>query len=324
MRAGACYGRRMNDRRWIVDLVGTEAFEQLAGGLGGAELQSVLLEVMQRRARRREVKDVLGQYQRDRFCAPSDVGLRTLLAIDEQLLGAAAQFEALELSPVAPLGVCSTMALTDQGRVLSALRSTEVVSDPTNVLALECALRLKDEPRRAVHLVTSQRVLRTPPVPKLPGYSQHFRMFVLASAGLEAKDHGFTVQAVTHHIQTLLAGLSALEQEGYSFGSPRVEVLATAGRENVGESVVAALGAVARLGSLDHGYYSGGLRYQIWVTAPDGASIPLVDGGVFDWLARLTSNRRAVYVATGVGSQLIAVRFRAHAPEQRRSGVALV
>jgi hypothetical protein len=27
--------------------------------------------------------------------------------------------------------------------VLSALRSTEVVSDPTNVLALECAARLR-------------------------------------------------------------------------------------------------------------------------------------------------------------------------------------
>jgi hypothetical protein len=46
------------------------------------------------------------------------------------------------------------------------------------------------------------------------------------------------------------------------------------------------------------------------VSAPDGSEVPLIDGGVFDWLAKLASNRRAVHVATGSGSQLIALRFR--------------
>ena len=50
---------------------------------------------------------------------------------------------------------------------------------------------------------------------------------------------------------------------------------------------------------------------MLWVTAPDGAAIPLIDGGAFDWLAQLSANRRAVYVATGAGAQLIAARFRA-------------
>jgi hypothetical protein len=36
----------------------------------------------------------------------------------------------------------------------------------------------------------------------------------------------------------------------------------------------------------------------------------IVDGGAFDWLAKLSSNRRAVFVVTGAGSQLIAQRFR--------------
>jgi hypothetical protein len=48
---------------------------------------------------------------------------------------------------------------------------------------------------------------------------------------------------------------------------------------------------------------------MLWVTAPDGTEVPLVDGGVFDWLAKLTSNRRAVFVATGAGAQLVAIRF---------------
>lgn len=52
---------------WIVDSLGALAFEWLAAELSGAELQSVLLEVMQRRA-----------------------------------AAAAAAFEAIELSPVTP------------------------------------------------------------------------------------------------------------------------------------------------------------------------------------------------------------------------------
>jgi hypothetical protein len=203
------------------------------------------------------------------------------------------------------------VALTDQKRVLSALRGTEVVADPTNVLALECARRLRVDARAAVHLTTTQRVIRAQPVPKLPGYSQHFRIFVLASAGREAKDHTFTVQALVRHVRTMLAALDRLEQHGYSFGARRVQVLAAAGRELLADRVVDELGASAARGALEHAYYSGGLRFQIWVTAPGCASLPLIDGGVFDWVAKIASNRSAVFVASGTGAQLIALQFRA-------------
>lgn len=313
----------MKERSWIVERVGAAAFERLTTGLAGTELQSVLLAVMQRRAALRAPKELLAQYERDPFCAPAGVNLRASVEIDGLLLAAAREFEAIELSPVAPLGVCSAVAPTHQNRVLSALRMTEVVSDPTNVLALECASRLRGEPASPVHLATSQRVLRAQPVPKKPGYSQHFRLFTLASAGLEAKDHAFTLRALELHARTLLSALELLEQNGYAFGARRVEVLATPERRALGVRLVAALGGGASLKSLEHPYYSSGLRYQIWVTAPDGAEVLLVDGGAFDWLSKLLSNRRAVYVATGAGAQLIALRFRALAPaEPRDSTVA--
>src|ERR1700689_2376141 len=135
---------------------------------------------MHRRAKVRAPADVLAQYRRDGFCKPAATDQRPSVASDGHLLAAADGFEAIELSPVAPLGACSSFALTDQNRVLSALRSTEVVSDPTNVLALECSLRLRARPSATpVHLATSQRVIRAQPVPKLPGYALHFRLFVL-------------------------------------------------------------------------------------------------------------------------------------------------
>jgi hypothetical protein len=300
----------MTHRDWIVERVGSAAFEQLATGLAGSDLHSVLLEVMHHRARGRTPADVLTQYLRDGFCTPAAVDLRTSHEVDGQLLAAADGFEALDLSPVAPLGVSSAIAHTGQNRVLSALRMTEVVSDPTNVLALECARRLRANWDAAVHLATSQRVLRAQPVPKLPGYGQHFRIFVLASGGREAKDHAFTVQTCALHIRTMLAALDRLEQYGYTFGPRRVEILTPPARQAVGDRIGELLSVSVVRRALDHAYYSAGLRYQIWVTAPDGAEVPLIDGGAFDWLARLAANRRAVYLASGTGSQLIAWSFK--------------
>lgn len=308
----------MDDRRWIWEAIGTECFERLASGLGGSELWSVLLEVLERRARARTPSEVLAQYGRDAFCRPAPINQRVLNALDGLLFSATRAFEALELSPVAPLGVCSVVAATDQRRVLSALRGTEVLADPTNVLALECAERLRDDPTAPVHLCTSERVLRAQPVPRERGFTQHFRLFALASGGVEEKDHAFSVRAVTLHARSLLGALDALEREGYAFGARRVQLLATEPRRPLAERIARELGANARvtLGMLEHAYYSGGVRYQVWCTPPGaGTELPIADGGTFDWLARLTSNRRAVLVGSGLGSQLIATRFRAEALE---------
>jgi hypothetical protein len=283
--------------------------------MAGSDLWSVLLEVLRERARARTPAQVLAQYRRDAFVRPAVVDQRTLASVDLHLLAAAETFEAIELSPVAPLGACSTIAVTDQHRVLSALRATEVVSDPTNVLALECAERLTRTPRETIRLATCQRVLRAQQVPRQPGYSQHFRIFVLATAGREQKDHGLTAGAVVDHVRTLWRALDRLEAHGHAFGRRRVEILATEARAAIADRVQALLSDIPTARRpLDHPYYSGGLRYMLWATEPGGTEVPLIDGGAFDWLARLTANRRNVFVASGLGAQLIPLRFRVRGP----------
>jgi hypothetical protein len=300
----------MKERNPASARLGVAAFEQLASGLTGSELHSVLLPVMQQRARRRAPKEVLAQYQGDGFCAPSALDLRTSVALDAHLLAAADGFEALELSPITPLGTCTTVALTGQDRIVSALRMTEVVSDPTNVLALECALRLRGNPANEVHLTAVQRVVRAQPIRKRPGFSRHFRLFVLASAAQERKAHAFTVDTLVRHVQIMTRALDGLEQQGYAFGKRRIEILATADKQALGDRIAEGLGGQAVQRPLDHPYYSGGLRYMLWATATDGAELLLVDGGSFDWVAKLGSDRRAVYVASGAGAQVMALRFR--------------
>jgi hypothetical protein len=60
---------------------------------------------------------------------------------------------------------------------------------------------------------------------------------------------------------------------------------------------------------LQHPYYHG-LRFMISARSTNGDQIPLIDGGAFDWLAQLTSNRRLVLVASGMGAQLAPYLYR--------------
>jgi hypothetical protein len=300
----------MSERDWARGGLDDATFERLAHELTGAELQSALLPVLRERARGRSPAQVLEQFARDGFCRPGSVDLRESMAVDAQLLAAAADFEAIELSPLAPLATTSVFGRSDQNRVVSALRGTEVVSDPTNVLALHSALQLRVAPDRSFHYATSQRVVRAQPVPKRPGHSQHFRLFVLASAGVEQREHGFSSSALGKQIRALLDGLSRLESLGYGFGERRVELLTTPKHERLALRLREELDVAVSIGTLEHGYYSGGFRFRLWATPPSGVELPIADGGSFDWLARLTSNRRAVFIASGLGVQLIPLAFR--------------
>jgi hypothetical protein len=286
------------------------AYEALARGLPRSRLWSLLLGVMDSRAAARALPDLTEQWERDRFVQPAYIDQRTMMEVDRHLLAAASDFEAMELSPVAPLGVCSTMGPTSQNKVLSALRGTEVVSDPTNVLALECAGRLRRDRTTVVRLATSHRCVRAQEIPKVRGFAAHFRIFCLASAGIERQDHAFIVDALSEHITIMLAALDRLQQHGFAFPDRKVTVLATGERSGIADRIAARLSptAVARA-PLEHRYY-GGLRYQIAAQSIEGAHIPLIDGGAFDWVAKLTSNRRAVFAASGLGSQLVPLLFR--------------
>ena len=95
--------------------------------------------------------------------ASSPVDLRTSVAYDALALDAAEGYEGLLLSPVTPLGSTSVLAPTSQDRTLSTIRASEVVSDPTNVLALESGRRLLADPSAHVRLCTTHQVLRMQP-----------------------------------------------------------------------------------------------------------------------------------------------------------------
>jgi hypothetical protein len=299
-----------SDHPWTDAGLDAALREALTQGLPPNELWSLLLAVLEARAGRRTPAMVRQQWENDRFVQPSAIDQRTLNHLDSHLLAAASQFEALELSPVAPLGACSSVALTSQNRIVSTARGTEVVSDPTNVLALECARRLRAAPDAVVKVATSHRCVRAQPVPKRPGFAQHFRMFCLASAAHEQKDHAFLTGALLEHIRTHIAALDRLEHNGYHFPDRNLRLLATPQRMHLAQRIAEAISGVPVVVTrLEHNYYDG-LRFMLEVSTPPGDVIPFIDGGAFDWLRKLLANDRMVFVASGMGSQIAAYLFR--------------
>jgi hypothetical protein len=297
------------DRSWGRRGLGQEAWEGLASGLPASALWSLLLDVLEARAARRTAATLREQWRNDRFVQPCSVGQRPLHELDGHLLAVSSAFEAIELSPVAPLGVCSAVALASQNKIVSTARGTEVVSDPTNVLALECARRLKEDPGLHVRLATSHRCVRAQEVPKQAGFAAHFRMFCLASAGHERKDREFVAGSLTEHINTHVAALQRLAQHGYLTREHRVRILATEQNAQLARRVGTSIAADVEHHVLNHAYYDG-IRFMIDVLAPQGMHIPLIDGGAFDWLRKLCSNDKLAFVASGMGAQLIAHLFK--------------
>jgi len=274
----------------------------------------VLLELARQQARRRRPVDLLGQLERDGFVVPLMLDQRLVHQLDGCALSAAEGFEALQLAPVAPLGVCSVVAPTSQDRTLSATRGTEVVSDPTNVLALVCAQRLARTPAERVRLCTIHQVLRAQALPDKPGHSRHFRMFALAEAGHAEPDDGFEVSALARQLDVLDQLFDRLHALGCQFPRRRVVVRATAVRDTLAQRLCDRLAHSLPHVSLSReplaaAYYDG-VRVMFGADDATGAQVMIGDGGVFDWLAKLGSNRRLRFVASGFGLQLAPLLFR--------------
>jgi chromate reductase len=300
---------RTTDTDWVDKDIEPGIVEALGQRLAASRLWSVLMRVARERAARRTASDLTQQWERDRFVSPGPVDACVQADVDRMLFAAARNFEAVELSPLAPLGTCSVVAPGSQDRIVATIRGTEVVSDPTNALALESARRLRADPSLTVKFATSHRCVRAQSFAAGPGIAAHFRLFCLSSAGHEVKDHGFVVNSLIEHIQF---HLGVLAEFGKRLGTPPKVILTlrtAASRAHLGALIGCAFpGMEIEREPLTNNYYDG-LRFSIDVRDVAGERINLCDGGAFDWLGKLNSNRKLAFVASAIGSQRSAVIF---------------
>ena len=111
-------------------------------GLSPADLQAALMDVSRSRAATVTPARLMQRWRQDRYVQPVVSDPRPVWQLESRLWSLLPdEFAGVDLSPVAPLGACSAVGPVSQDRVISTTRGSEVVSDPTNVLALEAASR---------------------------------------------------------------------------------------------------------------------------------------------------------------------------------------
>lgn len=288
----------------------------LAERLPPTDLQSLLLAVYRQRAGRKTAAALLAEYESSSLVRPSTTSPLRLLAWEQTAFAhLPPQFEPLALSPVTPLGTCSVPALVDQNRALATIRNTEVLSDSTNVMALEAAHRrralLKADPKsaQAVHLAASQRLLRPQHFPG-PNSFSHFAAFALCSAGRTAGALRFELATLVAHVGVYLRALDAFLGAGVALRlaltdfhpDDRTPLL----EADLFAPVQAAFPRVecvfdTRRESGRHYYVD--LCFHIYAVGPGGDWLELADGGVVNWTQSLLSNARERCVISGIGSE---------------------
>jgi hypothetical protein len=294
----------------------------LAERLTPTDLQSVLLEVYRQRAQRQQPADVLAAYETNRFVRPSGVSPQVLLDWDRTAFANLPEgFEAITLSPVCPLGASSAVALVDQNRVMSTVRNTEVMSDSTNALALECALRrrqlLKAEPKskQPVHLAASHRLLRAQAYTD-PRLVPHFSAFALCSAGQDQGGLQFELSALMLHIQFYIRSLRAfagadlaLRLAVTDFGPVDRGTLLAAQLLSPIEGQFANVACTIDGERTSGRNYYADLCFHLYAVTASGEAFELVDGGLVDWTQRLLSNAKERCVISGIGSERVCTAF---------------
>ena len=296
--------------------------EILASQIAPTDLQSLLLEVLRRRATRLTPSAVLSNYEANRFVRPSPIAPIRFLVWERIAFSCLPpEFEPLARAPVTPLGTSSVLAGVDQNWAVSTVRNTEVVSDSTNVLALECAHRrqqlLRADPKSSdvVHLAASHRLLRAQ---RYTGPQQvaHFGSFALCSAGRILGHWQFEMSIMALHVRFFLMALRKYLTDGVrlrvtisDFGpNPRDQVL----EEQILFSIRSELPEVdCRLDSertSGRGYYTD-LAFHVHALSRSGEWLELVDGGTVDWTQQLLSNAKERLLISGIGSERLCSAF---------------
>nr|BFE72421.1 hypothetical protein GCM10020092_057220 [Actinoplanes digitatis] len=204
-----------------------------------------------------------------------------------------APVDGVELAPVTPLGTSSAVAPVSQNRIVTTMRTTEIISDATNTLAIEAATRRRHQSATGeIHLAAAHRHLRAQDFGT--GRSAHFRLFCVVSSARDTGSGATEARLLTLHLsfwQRVLADLlpaAAPQLRLTVMDSPVI-------RERLDDTVLPALtGPVPIVEEPERvrgrGYYTdAALRI---VADDDGQTVELGDGGFTTWTRQLMGDAK--------------------------------
>ena len=300
-------GQAATRRVWMKMPAG--AREMLGHGVSPTDLQTLLLSVVRERAESVTPAELLRRWQSDRFVRPAQSDPRWMSQVEARMWSLVPRsFEGVELSPVAPLGTSAALAHLSQDRVLTTVRRSEVVSDSTNALAVEAAVRRMSGAHEAgAHLAACHRQLRAQAFGE--GYAAHFRLFTLVSSAPNQGSGRQEAELLSRHLRCWHNVVRAVLPET----AIRLEltawdpVLGERIRQGVltefeGDQAVTVVEDPTR--ERGRGYYSlGALR--IVAQTPEG-ELELGDGGFTDWTAQLTQNKKELCLTSCLATERMA------------------
>jgi len=259
---------------------------------------------------------VLLDYNSNKFTNPSKFDPLLMLKWDQiAFLHLPSDYIALELSPIAPFGSVSSVAPISQDWVLTTIRNTEVLSDASNILALECTLRRsilikqKETKNTPVNLACSHRVIRMQPF-EGANLIQHFRLFSLCSAGKVKSKLEFELENIKTHIHFYLESIRSFLEREISFRVVILDLSSDSQITNVIKEFVLVLRnelvnidvSYRKLNYLEQDYYQN-IRFKIYVSQGEKNELELIDGGATNWSQKLLNNAKERLVISGIGSE---------------------
>ncbi|MCL1803748.1 MAG: hypothetical protein FWG30_08960 [Eubacteriaceae bacterium] len=290
----------------IQDELGDNGLAEKLLALSKSDLTSLLLYVFEKQET--NPAGLLRAFQTNRFARPSDIDPIAYRALETELLAVARDIgiKPVLLSPAALLGSCSAFGYVSQNNVLSSVRSTEALSDPTNMLAIIIAddiMQKKIDNITPVHYCATARVVRAQAFPAAKDLFAHFGLFCIASSGkdtgsyaceteLFAKQMGYYKELFSAKRGSKLT-VELRRRRGYKDSDGFYEAMA-----KQAESV---FGIAVERGPAneDNNYYLG-INYKIYME--NGASrYVAVDGGFVDWTQRLANNKKERCLISGMG-----------------------
>lgn len=292
----------------ILEQIGDRELLEKLLALPKSDLNSLLLALFRRQAETITPPALLRQYGQNRFAGPGTVDAADYHRLETDLLELAGEqgIRSVLLSPSAPFGSCSAFGCVDQNNVVSAVRGTETLADPTNLLAIDLAQRLKsrqDDGTAARHCCTTARVVRAQAFAG-KRLSSHFGLFSMVSSGRDSGSYRceqeLLVKQLRYYKEVFFrlyrAELSVKlrKRNGYPDGEGFFERMTEVVRQELPQVPLS-----FDLEHPDNRYYQG-INFKLYVRVQE-ETFEVGDGGFVDWIGQMTGNGKERCLISGIG-----------------------
>jgi len=277
--------------------------------LSKSDLNSLLLNIYKLQAQNTTPIEMLKAFETNRFTVPSELDPVAYHMLETEFLSLAQNqnIKPVLLSPAAPFASSSVFGCVDQNNVVSTARGVEILSDPTNMLAIISADKLKNKKtdnKNCIHYCTTVRVLRAQVFPKAEGYYSHFGIFCIVSSG---KDSGsymcekeLLLKQLIFYKNILFIKYNAKlliilrKRRGYADGDGFFDKMAELIKNEFCDVHIS-----FDMDDEDNNYYKG-INYSI-LMEKDNKKIEIGDGGFVDWIQKMTNNKKERCLISGIG-----------------------